>query len=163
MKLKIGGGGVGTRGISSRFSIAWWFCRFLARRRRWCSLSGGRRSKWRRLWREEEVRRPRGDTGKQGAGASTCVALQFLHDLLRLQVPDVHHVVLGARHDPLQDTGLASRTKNRPTTCGGGAYLPAGDGEIGKYAVLLVLMARVCFQALARSERNNLETFPVIE
>lgn len=106
---------------------------------------------------------PRGDTGKQGAGASTCVALQFLHDLLRLQVPDVHHVVLGARHDPLQDTGLASRTKNRPTTCRGGAYLPAGDGEIGKYAVLLVLMARVGFQALARSERNNLETFPVIE
>lgn len=54
---------------------------------------------------------PRGDTGKQGAGAFTCVALQFLHDLLRLQVPDVHHVVLGARHDPLQDTGLAPRTQ----------------------------------------------------
>lgn len=32
----------------------------------------------------------------------TCVALQLLHDLLRLQVPDVNHVVLGARHDPLQ-------------------------------------------------------------
>lgn len=39
--------------ISSRFSIAWWFCRFLARRRRWCSLSGGRQLKWRHLQREK--------------------------------------------------------------------------------------------------------------
>lgn len=29
------------------------------------------------------------------------VARQPLHDLLRLQVPDVHQVVLRARHDPL--------------------------------------------------------------
>lgn len=47
------------------------------------------------------------DTGDAaGVGAFTCVALQFLHDLLRLEVPDVHHVVLGARHDPLRETGL---------------------------------------------------------
>lgn len=62
MKLKIGG----TRRISSRFSIAWWFCRFLARRRRWCSLSGGRRLKWQRLWREEKVRRRTAILGSSG-------------------------------------------------------------------------------------------------
>ena len=47
----------------------------------------------------------------------TGVALQFLHNLLRLQVPDVNHVVLGARHNPLQETGLASppRTPPHPT------------------------------------------------
>lgn len=36
------------------------------------------------------------------ACVSTCVALQFLHNLLRLQIPDVDHVVLRTRHDPLQ-------------------------------------------------------------
>lgn len=50
--------------ISSRSSIAWWFCRFLARPRRWCSLSGGRRWKWRHLWREER----RSDGSHQGGG-----------------------------------------------------------------------------------------------
>lgn len=34
----------------------------------------------------------------------TCVALEFLHDLLCLQVPDINHVVLGAWHDPLQES-----------------------------------------------------------
>lgn len=107
MELKIGGE------ISSRFSIAWWFCRFLARPRRWCSLSGGRRLKWRHLWREER----RSDSSHQGGGfrsGFTCVALQFLHDLLCLQVPDVNHVVLGARHDPLQEAGLASHATKKP-------------------------------------------------
>lgn len=55
------------------------------------------------------------------------VALQRLHDLFALQVPDVHHVVLTARHDPLA----------------------TGDGEVGKDAVLLVPMAGVRLQALA--------------
>lgn len=41
------------------------------------------------------------------ARISTCVALQFLHNLLCLQIPDVDHVVLGARHDPLQTAGQA--------------------------------------------------------
>lgn len=45
----------------------------------------------------------------------TCMALQFLHNLLCLQVPDVNHVVLGARNDPLQETGLTSpATKTLP-------------------------------------------------
>lgn len=42
------------KGLSSRFSIAWWFCHFLKPQMRWCSLSGGRRSKWRRLERRDE-------------------------------------------------------------------------------------------------------------
>lgn len=40
--------------LSSRFSIAWWFCHFLKPQMRWCSLSGGRQSKWRRLKRRDE-------------------------------------------------------------------------------------------------------------
>lgn len=42
------------KGLSSRFSIAWWFCHFLTPRMQWCSLSGGRRSIWRRLKRRDE-------------------------------------------------------------------------------------------------------------
>lgn len=41
------------KGLSSRFSIAWWFCHFLTPRMQWCSLSGGRRSIWRRLKRRD--------------------------------------------------------------------------------------------------------------
>lgn len=53
--------------------------------------------------------------GKGGCRSGfTCVALQLLHDLLRLQVPDVNHVVLGARHDPLQEADLASHATNKP-------------------------------------------------
>lgn len=41
--------------------------------------------------------------GQSGRGsARTCVSLEFLDDLFCLEVPDVHHAVLGARHDPLQ-------------------------------------------------------------
>lgn len=40
--------------------------------------------------------------GRGGAWAPTCVSLEFLDDLFGLKVPDVHHAVLGARHDPLQ-------------------------------------------------------------
>lgn len=36
-----------------------------------------------------------------------------------------------------------------------GSHLAAGDGEIGKYAVLLVFVARVRFQALRSSEEDN--------
>lgn len=43
---------------------------------------------------------------------------QLLHNFLGLQVPDVDHVVLGARHDPLA----------------------SGDGEVGKNAILFVAM-----------------------
>lgn len=60
------------RGISSHFSIAWWFCRFLARRRQWCSLLGGRRLKWRRLRRERKVRRCRWTPGRS---RSWCIYL----------------------------------------------------------------------------------------
>lgn len=93
----------------------------------------------------------------------TCVALQLLHDLLRLQVPDVNHVVLGARHDPLREKSLVSPHPKK-TTKTPRAYLPASDGEIGEYAVLLVLVARVGFQALSHSKgKRFLETFLVIE
>lgn len=146
--------------ISSRFSIAWWFCHFLARRRRWCSLSGGRRLKWRHLQREkrrsDNSHRDAEGGGRFSRSGFTCVALQFLHDLLCLQVPDVNHVVLGARHDPLQETGLASPAPPKSNYySNNSAYLPTGDREISKYAVLLVLMARVGFQALSRSKRND--------
>lgn len=42
--------------------------------------------------------------GWMAGGAQYCVgvSLQALDDLLTLQVPDVHHVVLTARHDPLE-------------------------------------------------------------
>lgn len=42
---------------------------------------------------------------------STCVALQFLHNLLCLQVPDVDHVVLGARDDPLRTSRVGKYLK----------------------------------------------------
>lgn len=37
------------KGLSSRFSITWWFCRFLKPQMRWCSLLGGRQLRWRHL------------------------------------------------------------------------------------------------------------------
>lgn len=55
------------------------------------------------------------------------MVLEHLDDLLALQVPDVHLVVLGPRDDPLA----------------------ARHGERGKDAVLFVLVAGVRFEALA--------------
>lgn len=55
------------------------------------------------------------------------VSLQSLYNLLALQIPNVHHLVLAARHDPL----------------------PASDREIRKDAILFVPVARVRLQALA--------------
>ncbi len=52
---------------------------------------------------------------------------ELLNDLLSLQIPNVHHVVLRAADDPLA----------------------SGDGEVGKDAVLLVLVARVRLERLA--------------
>lgn len=40
------------------------------------------------------LREKKKQLSKPACVSSTCVALQFLHDLLRLQVPDIHHVVL---------------------------------------------------------------------
>lgn len=53
--------------------------------------------------------------------------LQLLHDLLSLQVPNVDHSILGSANDPLS----------------------ASDGKVGEYTVLLVLVARVGFEAFA--------------
>lgn len=36
-----------------------------------------------------------------GAEHRVGVAAETLHDLLALQIPNVHHVILAARHDPL--------------------------------------------------------------
>lgn len=55
------------------------------------------------------------------------VSLQSLDNLLALQIPDVHHLVLTARHDPLA----------------------TGHREVRKDAVLLVPVSRVRLQALA--------------
>lgn len=54
------------------------------------------------------------------------MTLQLLHNLLGLQIPDIHQVIFRTRHNPL----------------------PACHGEVGKYAVLLILVASVCLQAL---------------
>lgn len=56
------------------------------------------------------------------------MTLQLLYDLLGLQIPDIYQVIFRARHDPL----------------------PTCHGEVGEYAVLLILVAGVCLQALKR-------------
>lgn len=92
--------------LSSRFSITWWFCRFLKPPMRWCFLLGGTRSKWRHLKkkRRKDLTWSCRDKVDRCRVSCTCVSLQLLYNLLRLQVPDVHHVVLWARHDPLRDS-----------------------------------------------------------
>lgn len=76
------------------------------------------------------------------------VSLQSLHDLLALQIPNVHHLVLAARHDP-----LAARHR-----------------EIRKDAILFVPVPRVRLQALALRvvpqlqrvvQRRSQDVFPI--
>lgn len=62
----------------------------------------------------------------RSAQNNVCVASQLLHHFFGLQVPDVNEIIFGARHDPLAP----------------------GDWEVGEDAVLLVLVARVGFEAL---------------
>merc|ERR1719419_1511791 len=55
------------------------------------------------------------------------MALKFLDDFLRLQIPDVDLVVLAAADDPLA----------------------ARHGEVGEDTILLVLVALICLEAFA--------------
>lgn len=110
-------------GFSSRFSIAWWFCRFLKRLMRWCSLLGGRQWKWPHLGikhkkkkRSNHLLRWRFYEVKSLKALCTCVALKFLHDLFCLQVPDVNHVVLRARYDPLKPRAAQVRPFHQNTS-----------------------------------------------
>lgn len=149
-------------GISSRFSIAWWFCRFLARRRRWCSLWGGRRLKWQHLRREKQ----RSDSSHQDAAGGGIQIWVYLCDpVVSARSPSS----AGSRCKPCCPRSPTRSTagdrfsfahhKHPPPksdhSSKNSAYLPTGDREIGKYAVLLVLMARVGFQALSHSKRND--------
>lgn len=72
------------------------------------------------------------------------VTLETLDNLFTLQVPDVDHVVLAARDDPLQTKIISFPLSSEIDS----NYLATGNREVGEDAVPLVLMARVGLQAL---------------
>lgn len=71
---------------------------------------------------------PRFSRAGGGVSAPTCVSLEFLDDLFGLKVPDVHHAVLGARHDPLQ--GRGQRLKAGSQSWSGPVSRRRGGGEL---------------------------------
>lgn len=126
------------------------------------------RQKDRNLFRDKETslqtrRRSRAwetRSSSENKGCSegpTCVSLQFLNNLFGLKVPDVHHTVLRAWHDPLKprDQRLKQQRPRHEVWQLAQTDLPSCDREVSEDAVLLILMAGVRLQTLKHQETDR--------